>query len=248
MNKTRKSRIVTLNIKGEKITAEKLKNSIGAFYGLIDEIASDVSGQRKPIKWIVRVKKGSIILMNEAEPVRELSPTVTDMIFESIRRGVDSLGREPVRPAHFSDRALEFLQDLASIPKERSNGLEAISITVETKSYELTPHVIANVDSILGVYSKALGSIEGRLSTLSERGGLKFIVYDSLSDKPIRCNITDDLLFEATKAFGKRIYVYGLISYDKNGIAKNISVQELRIFKEREKLPSAFEICGILEA
>jgi len=248
MNKPKKYRMVTLNIKGDRITAEKLRNSIGAFYGFIDEIASEVSGQRRPIRWIVRVRKGSIVLINEPEIIRELSPNVTETIFESIKRGVDSLGKEAVRPAYFSDRALEFLQNLASIPKERSNGLEAISITVETKSYKLTPHVIANVDSILGVYSKALGSVEGRLSTLSERGGLKIIVYDSLSDKPVRCDITEELLSEATKAFGNRVYVYGLISYDKNGIAKSIRVQELKTFREREKLPSAFEICGILEA
>jgi hypothetical protein len=247
MNKTKKYRMVTLNIKGDRISAEKLRSSIGAFYGFIDEVASEVSGQRKPIRWIVRVRKGSIVLINEPEIIRELSPNVTETIFESIKRGVDSLGKEAVRPAYFSDRALEFLQDLASIPKERTNGLEAISITVETKSYELTPHVIANVDSILGVYSKALGSVEGRLSTLSERGGLKIIVYDSLSDKPIRCDITEELLFEATKAFGKRVYVYGLISYDKNGNPKSIRVQELKMF-EKEKLPSAYEICGILEA
>jgi hypothetical protein len=102
--------------------------------------------------------------------------------------------------------------------------------------------------SSLGVYSKALGSVEGRLSTISERGALKFIVYDSLTDKPIRCNISDDLLFEATKGFRKRVYVYGLISYDKNGTPKSINVQDLKVFQEREKLPSAFEICGILEA
>jgi len=248
MEKAKTYRTVTLQIKGEKITAEKLRNSIGAFYGLIDEIASEVSGHRKPIRWIVTVKRGSIFLTNEAEPIRELSPTMTDMIFESIKKGVSSLEKDAIRPPHFSDRALEFLQDLASIPKERTNGLTAINIRVETKSLKLTPKVILNVDSILGVYSKALGSIEGRLSTISERGTLKFIVYDSLTDKAIRCNINDDLLLEATKGFRKRVYVYGLISYDKNGTPKSINAQELRVFPEKEKLPSALEICGILEA
>jgi len=248
MHKAKRYRTLTLNIKGEKITAEKLRSSIGSFYAFIDEVASEVSGQRRPIRWIVRVKKGSIILINEPEIVRDLSPKVTDAIFESIKRGVDSLGKEAIRPAHFSDRALEYLQDLASIPKERTNGLEAISIKVETKSYKLTPYVIANVDSILGVYSKAFGSIEGRLSTLSERGGLKFIVYDSLTDKPIRCDISEEFFIEATKAIRKRVYVYGLISYDKNGVPKSIRVDELRAFPERDKLPSAFDVCGILGA
>jgi hypothetical protein len=248
MEKAKKYRTISLRIKGEKITADKLRSSIGAFYALIDEIASEVSGQRKPIKWIVSVRKGSINLINEPEIVRDLSPKVTDEIFASIKRGIPSLEKNAIRPAHFSDRALEYLQDLASIPKERTNGLEAISIKVETKSYKITPHVIANVDSILGVYSKSFGSIEGRLSTLSERGSLKFIVYDSLTDKPIRCDITEELFIEATKAIRNRVYVYGLISYDKNGIPKSIRVQELKTFRDRIELPSAFDVCGILGA
>jgi hypothetical protein len=247
MEKAKGYRTVTLQIKGEKITAEKLRHSIGAFYGLIDEIASEVAGQRKPIQWIVTTRKGSIILTNEVDPIKDLSPSVIDMIFENINKGVSSLEREDARPMYFSDRALEFLQELASIPKERSNGLTEINIKVEAKSHKLTPKIILNIDSILGVYSKALGSIEGRLSTISERGTLRFILYESLTDKAIRCNISDELLPEAMKGFRKRAYVYGLINYDKNGSPKSINVQDLRVFPEREKLPSAFEICGILE-
>lgn len=248
MNEPKKYKTVTLKIKGDRIPADKLRKSIGVFYGFIDEVASEVSGQKKPIRWIVRVKKGSIVLANEAEVDGRISLGVRNRIFESIEQGIDSLEKEATRPAHFSDRALEFLQDLASISKGKGNGLGPISITVEKKPHKLTPHTVANVDSILGVYSKALGSVEGRLQTLSERSGLKFYVYDSLSDKPIRCDVDEDLRDEATNAFGKRVYVYGLMSYDKNGIAKSIRVQEIKIFKGADELPSAFEICGILEA
>lgn len=247
MNKNKRHRIITLKLQGDKITSDKLRYSIGAFYGFMDEIATEVSGKRKPIKWIVRVRKGSIVFINEPEMMEELSPKVTEEIFESVERGIDSLEKEALRPIHFSDKALEYLQDLASIPsKTRKDGLEGISITIDRKPRKLTSHVIANVDSILGVYSKALGSIEGKLSTLSERGGLKYFVYDSLTDKPIRCHITEDFILDATRAFGKRIYVYGLISYDKNGNPKSVKVQEMKIFEDREKLPSAMEVCGIL--
>lgn len=165
MNKIKKHKMITLKLQGDKITAENLRYSIGAFYGFIDEIATEVSGKRKPIRWIVRVRKGSIVFINEPEIMEELSPKITDEIFESVQGGIDSLEKNATRPAHFSDKALEYLQDLASISsKARKNGLEGISVTVDRKPHKLTAHVIANVDFILGVYSKALGSIEGRLS------------------------------------------------------------------------------------
>jgi hypothetical protein len=248
MIKDKKHKVISLKLEGDKITSDKLRSSIGNFYGFVDEVASEISGRKKPIKWIVRVKKGSIILANEPEIAENLNPAITDRIFESIKIGIESLEKVAHRPLSFSDRALEYLQGLAAIPKGRSNGLTGIHISIDRKPHKLTSHVIANVDSILGVYSKALGSIEGKLQTISERGGYKFIVYDSLSDKPVRCDIDEDLILEATRAFGKRIYVYGVISYDKNGVPKSIRVQEFKVFKERETLPSAFEVCGILGA
>jgi len=247
MNKDNKHRTITLKLEGEKITSDKLRNSIGAFYGFVDEVASEISGRRKPIRWIVRVRKGCIVLVNEPEIVGQLSPKVTTTIFETIEKGIDSLEREAQRPNFFSDRALEYLQELASIPKVRgTNGLTGIRISVDRKPHNLTTHTVANVDSLLGVYSQAFGSIEGKLSTLSERGGFKFIVYDSLTDKPIRCIITEEMILEATRAFGKRVYVFGMINYDKYGVPKSIKVQELKMFEEEKKLPTAFEICGIL--
>jgi hypothetical protein len=246
MSKLKQYKTITLKLQGEKITAEKLRSSIGAFYGFVDEVASQVSGVKKPIKWIVTIKKGSIILTNEPELIENLSPQVQRNIFENIQKGIDTLKKEAERPPFYTDRALEYLETLASIPHGRGNGLTGIDISIDRDKYPLTKEVLAHVDSLLGVYSKALGSIEGKLQTLSERGGLKFIVYDALTDKGVRCYVAEELMPDATRAFGKRVYVYGMIHYDNKGNPKTIKVEELRIFEEEKKIPTALEICGIL--
>lgn len=247
MNKNDKKNTITLTLQGDKIPADKLRKSIASFYGFLDEVAAEVSGVKKPIKWIVTVRKGSAIFANSPQLMENINPAVTAKVYSMIEQGVKILEKKAVRPAAFSDKALEHLQDLASIPYGKGNGLEKISITVESKRHLLTPYVVANVDSILGVYSKAIGSIEGKLQKVSSRGGYDFIIYDSLTDKPIKCDITEDSLEEALSAFNKRVSVFGTISLDKSGSPKHIRVDEIYILA-KEKIPSALEVCGILGA
>ncbi|MHB8279758.1 MAG: hypothetical protein ACYDIA_19195 [Candidatus Humimicrobiaceae bacterium] len=243
----KKHNSITLKLQGDRITSDKLKTGIGAFYGFVDEIASQIYGVKNPIKWIVRVKEGSIVLVNEPELSENLDLQKQDKVFDFIQKGIDVLEKEAQCPPFFNDRALEFLENLVSLPSYRGNGLTGVDIYIDDKKNALTQHIIANVDILLGVYSKALGSIEGRLQTLSARGSLKFIVYDALTDKGTYCYIGEELFNEAIQAFDKRVYVYGTINYDNKGNPKSIKVEEMKIFENKDKLPSAFDVCGILQ-
>ena len=246
MNKADKPNTITLTLKGDRITADKLRRSIDEFYAFVDEVVSDVAGSKKPISWIVKIRKGSIVIANEPEYRKDIPLIVSEKIFASIKQGVEALEKRAERPAFFSDKALEHLQALASIPSLSSNGLERISIAVNNKAHVLTPHVIANVDSLLGEFSRALGSIEGKLETISERGGPKLIVYDSLTNKGVRCSTNDEIMQKALQYFGKRGNVFGMISYDKFGTPKRIKVDTLTVLGGRETLPSILDLCGIM--
>lgn len=238
---------ITLKLEGDRINSDKLRNSINSFYGFVDEIASQVFGKRKPINWIVKVKKGSIDLINEAEVTKELDQSMQDKVFNLIGDGINILNGEAKIPPDYNERALIYLQDLASIPDIHRNGLERIDILIDEKKYTLSKHIAANVDTLLGVKNKAFGSIEGTLHTLSDRRGKIFVVYDSLNDKGIRCTIDDDeIMDKAVIAFGKRVYVYGIISYDKIGNPKSIKAEEIKVFKDSKDLPTAIDVCGIL--
>lgn len=245
MNKLK--RYITLKIEGDRINANKLRNSISNFYEFIDEIACQVFKRKKPIKWIVEVKEGSINLVNEAEVDEKLDNTMQDKVFRLIGSGIDILNKEAIIPPNFNDKALLHLQDLASIPDIEKNGLQRIDILIDNKRFTLSKLVVANIDLLLGVKFKALGSIEGRLSTLSERGTKRFIIYDSLTDKGINCYIDDNgILYEAANAFGMRVNVYGTIRYDYMGNPKSIKVESLKVFKDSQDLPTAFDVLGIL--
>ena len=240
-----KENIISLELDGDKISADKLKHSINVFYSLTDEVANEVTGKKKAVDWIVSVKSGSINLISRPEP-KNIDAKLIPTIVNAVGNGIDILEKSSETPPYFSEKALELAQELAAIPDIKGNGLSKICIRVNKTPHHLTLKTVASIDSLLGYHTKALGSIEGNLQAISERGTLKFTVYDALTDKGIQCNINEELRDEATKAFGKRVYVYGMIRYAHNGLPKSIRVEEIKIFPENEKLPSAFDVCGIL--
>lgn len=107
--------------------------------------------------------------------------------------------------------------------------------------------LIANINEVLGCKYEAYGSLEGKLQTISSRAGLNFILYEALTDKPVRCTLKDDLLTTALKSFNKRIYVFGNLKYNSNNDPVSISVQELHVFLDNEDIPTFGEMKGILK-
>jgi hypothetical protein len=235
---------VSLKLEGERITAHKFRRSISDFYSLLDEITNEISGQRNTIQWFVSVKESSIHLISQAEPIH-VNETIVDMVINALNEGLEILEERSIKPKYFTDYALEYVEDMAYLPS-REDGLNRISIIVENTTHIITPHTIANISSILELQTKAIGSIEGKLLTLTRRGGSKFVVYDSLTDRPIRCYIPDEMMPIAISGFDQRVYVFGLISYGKDHMPKSIKVEDIKIFPSKEELPTAFEICGIL--
>jgi len=243
---------ISFKFEGERVTSDKFRRGVGSFYSLLDEITNEISGKKKAVNWLVSVKQGSIELIAEGEPVNIEEDVVINVI-NKLDKGLESLEettyRPNYRPEYFTDNALELVENLAVLP-DRTDELNKISIRVNGKHHNITPHSIANIHSILGTRGKAIGSVEGKLLTLSKRAGITVIVYDSLSDKPVRCVISDDLIPIAVEAFekDKRVSVIGMISYGKEGIPQSIKVEEIKVFPDKEELPSAFDVYGILGA
>lgn len=230
---------IKLYLGGEKIETTKFKKSISAFYGLLDQVSMEMINKDAG-DWIVSVAKGSIALTHD--PISDQAYSV----IQGVGEGMAMLEREAVRPQYFNDKALEFARSLALIAAN-DNGLSKVDIVIGNVQHHITKHTAANIDEILDVSWKDLGSIEGKLSTISERKGFKVIVYERLTDRAIKCHINnDELQSEITSAFGKRVYVYGLISYGKDKFPKSINVEGFKVFPDKNTLPTASTVCGIL--
>ena len=238
---------LTLEIDGPQITAEKFEMGIRSFLDLIKEVAKSVSGHSRGIQWLIDIKPGSIKVDFLPKPEKAPPDTVPSIV-DTIVSGIASLESRDIRPPHFSDRALRSAQNLASILDGKEPDLDKVSIWIYERANPVSTNTIAHVDSLLGVYSRDWGSIEGRLSVVSERGGLRFVVYDPVTSKPIRCYFDEDIteIEEVTGAFQRRVSVSGLIRYRGDGEPISIKVDEFVVFPKSEALPSISDVRGIL--
>jgi hypothetical protein len=236
---------LTLEIDGQRISAEKFARGVRAFLTLIEAVGKNVSGQPRGIRWLVEVRPGSANIDFIPEAVKVTDDTLPRVLDEIIL-GVAHIESHAERPPNFSNSALRGVRELASILDGKEGELDQVRIWRNGKPSKVTPRSIANVDSLLGTSSKDWGTIEGRLSVLSERRGLRFAVYDPVTDKPTRCHFDEEIISEVVKAFGKRVSVCGLIRYRGDGEPLSIRVEEFHVFPERDGLPSVEDVRGIL--
>jgi len=241
---TKKNRIV-LELEGKKITAERFKLAIKAFFGFIDELANQVTKKRKAIRWIVSVEPGSINLRASPE-LPKPNPSLLSTLFEIIDNGINIIENKDERPPYFSDEALTSIKELASVIDIKNRELDHIRIWTNGNKNILSFKTVENINSILKIHREELGSIEGKLQVISERRGFHFIVYDSLKDRPVRCYFDNKDIEKILTAFGKRVYVFGLIKYRKEQEPFSIQVKDFRIFPSQDELPTAKDVRGIL--
>lgn len=237
---------IRLELDGERINANKFISSIRIFYDIINEVAENIAGKLKPVKWIVSVDKGSIYVDFKPEVFDNKDKVLEEKINETIDNGLMTLEETEQQPEYFNINILSNFSRLASIIQPiQEDGLDKIKIWTNGKPIEVTHHIVANVDKIIGIDYKDYGGLEGKLETLSERKKHHFVIYDFLNDKAIRCNFAEDLLDEVLHSFGKRVYVYGLIKYRKTGEPISIEVEKFKPLKNEDELPRALDVLGI---
>jgi hypothetical protein len=236
-------RKLTLHIDGRRITADRFRRAIDAFFEVVTEVTEAVTGQSKAVDWIVSVAPGSINLGVAAEPRKDRVRSVE--VVHALYTGFQELSKKAAaRPDFFTDTALEKTRELIRI--QDGKAVSTIQIRRSNSRVTLNQKVLINVDRILGGTLAEVGTIEGKMEMISARGGLHVGVWDALTDKPVRCNIPPILSDRIIKAFKKRVAVSGTIRYRPTGEAISIDVEDIEVFPEPDKLPTAEAVYGIL--
>lgn len=138
--------------------------------------------------------------------------------------------------------------ELSKPSKDSEFRVDNINVSVKNKTSTLSNTTYNNILHLFEVKSKSYGTIEGKLEMVSERHGLKFIVTDPITDRGIKCNFDEKMLKDIVNAFDKRVSVYGLIRYNKNGDPLEVAVEEFRKLRERDQLPTSYDVRSILTA
>ena len=237
---------LTLELDGQGVTPDRFQRGTRAFFGVLSEVTKSVCDGKPNVQWRVQVKAGSNLV--GIVPVPGFFPDVVNTIAVAMRAGMQSLERGHAQPRFFTEAAMKHARDLA----ELSNGDEGSDVRIRLWIFRepavVSHHTVANVmDAFAGEFDDH-GSIDGRLQTLSDRGGIRFVIYETLSDRPVHCYIEQEKLEDALRYFRKRVEVYGLIRYRLDGFAQSIRVEDIVPFPDPADVPSFRDVYGILRA
>lgn len=196
---------------GGQIDINEFEKGLSAFRRLINALTP----KNKDVTWIVEdLQAGSAIATLRCESdVFNAERIVTD--YENIGYALAQNKTVPSRNSQITKAA---------------NAIKALTETIEYVRFQ-TPdveHTIYGNGKIHGrpVTSISIGAITGRIQTLSNRGALRFNLYDTVHDKAVACYLTRGREELMREAWGKRARVSGTITRE-TGTGKPIAIRQI---------------------
>lgn len=209
---------VTLALSGE-VPFERFAEAVKRFYDLVNGLTMETGAS--DVVWIMEdLNVGSALATTrglgsvdkveavvrrygevgvELEEGKKLSPTYSP----KVRRAAYGLRRIP--GGRIESVRLE--------TPEREAILRPIERAAEqSKLIRMTPAPLEG--AVILHATAAFGAIEGRVQTLSSRGGLRFTLYDTLNDKAVSCYLSEGYESIMRDAWGRLAIVEGLVSRD----------------------------------
>lgn len=238
---------IRLKIKGEKgkISLHSLLTGIQCELGILHDLDVAVSREVKgSLDWVVTdLRMSSLCIVAESQSRIEdknAGPKVAELYVSGMR----ILEEEGVTPPFFAANSLKLAKKMVDIlGKNGATGLEVSSQDAPTAT--LSPKAAVHIAELLPTKYSALGSIEGRMETISLHKTSKFVVYHARTQRPVSCKFDLKQLDEMKEMLGKRVNVYGRVSYNAKGEPLNIDIMDIRRLKERHELPTVDELLGI---
>ncbi len=245
--KRRADNSVTLDFDGHLVTPEAFRKAVNAFVDLIREVSKEISGSGPKLQWNISVASGSRLVI--ARPVAD--PATRRIAKEAtiaIRNGIQRLESGAITaPIYFTETALKATRELGALQDKGAKTIEYVRIRTNGTAEEVTEKAVSSAITLITGQHQALGCIEGKLQTISERGTFQFVVWDDLFDRGVCCFVDQELMAEAVKYFGKRIAAFGIVQYDRDGRPVSIDVQTIKPFPDVTTLPPIKSLRGIFK-
>ena len=231
---------ITLVLEGE-LTVDAFAEALKAFAGIITGLSQEIGDPT--IEWVVEdLQPGSAVTTlrgrssrpDSVERAVEAYASVGHSLERSERleygRGVTLNARRLGKMVGSRVRTVRFETEreeaVVSTPPKRIPAKKPELI--ETEAFSFTEPV-PRIDKLL---NGAWGGVEGVVETLTKRHGLRFTLYDSLSDRPVSCYLQDGQQEEMRGIWGKLASIYGWVTRDPTtgspvGIRQISSIQEI---------------------
>ncbi len=229
------------------IDAELLLKALDASLEVLRELDSAISGGKCEWRYTYLAVGSGLSVIEGKIPQTEDGPELVAGLERELESlyvdGLVALDANPIMPTGFTTRAVEALLRLGSII---SNDIVRIETSAgASKPVTITERIIANVKEVLGRNFTDLGSVEGRLETISLAGRPTFNVRDEITGHSVVCALMEGSLEEVKSALGKRVLVSGEVTYSRRGEASEVSpVHTLLVFGDAP-IPTVEDIRGL---
>ena len=195
---------------GGRVAIDKFKDGIGLLQRLVTALS-----QNRNVTWFVEdLQTSSAIttLRGEAE-----DPRVVDQIVREYAQVGSTLERHEA-PQHSRqvDQAARAIQSFA----------ESIEyVRFETPEADYTVRGNGSVPQPRALWT-SVGTVTGRVQTLSNRGKLRFNLYDTVHDRAVSCYLQQGQEELMREAWGRRVTVSGTISRERT-LGRPVSIRNI---------------------
>lgn len=233
-------------MKGD-LPLEKFEKAVGAFFDLIKEVTKKALRDDQKIRWTVTVRAGSSIVNAIPHFKQEVAPQAAQ-ILKDIPAGIRAMerGTEEI-PRGYTREAIKFVRTLASVRGLKGPDVTSIDVGCGKDRTAVTAKSFAAAEGLVGGQRQSYGAVEGKMQTITERGGFRFVVYSSMLDQKIDCFVDEELMEKAVANFSKRVRVSGLTQYDRFGDPVSIKATDIYVFRPNSELPSVHSMRGIFK-
>jgi len=235
-------------VKGQlgSITLRGFLTAVESALRILGDYDAAISGKaRGTLDWIITdVSTGSLKIVTQSRSRledRNYGPEVADRFIE----GWSVIEQQCVTPPYLSEQGMKQAKQLTRlIGREGMTGFVAAS---QTESVEITPQASANIEQLLKVRHCSIGSVEGKLETISIHGESRFIIYHSRSGKAVTCRVTRDKLpsMISTEMLGRRIIASGKVCSNMKGEPLRVDAEDIKVLRRQEELPPTAALSGM---
>lgn len=219
---------LTLFLDGD-VPLDLFAQAMGRFSRLVSELSEEV-GTDTEITWTV----SDLVAGSAAITVSGVSTQAEAVARVSRAYVIVGQSLAAQQPIPFSSAVVRAATDLTKVLDDQvtslrfESGDESAIVTVGEINRQPAKRV--------GAY----GSVEGRIETLTSRKGPGFTLYDSIHDRPVRCDLRDDQRDMVREAWDRHVLVRGWVNREPiHGRPVSIKpVTSIEILKAR--VPGAY--------
>lgn len=202
---------VTLVLSGDVSLAE-LARAISGLRTLLTNLGREVGGGAE-IDWNVDdLERGSTIASFRGTARRPNQQPQVESVVKAY--GEVGLALEKRYRVPYSENVVRAANNIAGILNGRVDSIrfetEEIDATIRSPEVESA----TDIDRPMPLSGASYGAVEGRVQTLTNRGGLRFTLYDLLNDRAVSCYLKEGHEDMMRDMWGKLVTVEGMVRRD----------------------------------